>query len=241
MRIVCLLAFLSSFLPHAMRAEQLRYPLYCMYTPQFESMYRDYFLPSIKDPFDLVTKVYPEECPSGKFQSEGWNLTMLRKLEMLREAILSNWNQIFFYSDVDIVFIKPVLSVCIQYLGEKDFVVQQGWPRKKICAGFFVMRGNEKTLQLIDLAIDQMVNHGVEDDQTAMQRILTQSTVFDWDLLPSDQFPNGRRVTASGGLFAPGEEILLPDSMLLFHANCCIGLEDKYAFLDQVIKIVDGK
>lgn len=215
-----------------------------MYTPQFETLYQDYFLPSLKDDFEIVLKKPPQECPTGWFRSTGWENTMLRKLELLQEAIKENWNQIFFYSDIDIIFLKPILEESLICLGSHDFVVQQGWPRKKLCAGFFVMKGNEKTLNLIMKAYHLLKTKKCVDDQVAIQDALDTSEkgFLSWAFLPSEKFPNGNRVLKkSKEHYSVNSEIEIDDSILLFHANCCIGLENKYHFLTRVQELYSNK
>ncbi len=217
-------------------ASQPQYKLYCMYTPQFQTLYEHYFLPSIKDDFELIVKKIPEECPTGAFRSDGWDKTMLRKLELLEEAILAHQeDQIFFYSDVDIIFLKPILETCLMYLGDSDFVVQQGWPKNSLCAGFFVMRGNEKTLLWIKDAQSLLTDKECIDDQLALQEALKRKEEIKWDFLPSNEFPNGRRVLKEpAGYYSKESELVCDDSMLLFHATSCIGLDNKYDFLTRV-------
>jgi hypothetical protein len=209
------------------------YKLYCFYTPDFKPLYEEYFLPSIKDDFEIIAKEYPQECPSGAFKSDGWGTTMLRKLEMLQEAVLEHWgDRIFFYSDIDIIFFKPIIPTILNHLKERDLVAQQGWPGRQLCAGFLVMKGNEATLKLITRAIQLLQNGGAKEDQTALRKILAlYPEEIKWALLPSEQFPNGKRVLKS-----PRSNIELDRSILLFHANCCIGLEQKYEFLNRVIQ-----
>lgn len=222
----------------SLSAEQSHYKLYCMYTPHFEKMYAEYFLPSLKDDFEIIVETYPQECPSAAYRTEGWDKTMLNKLKVLKRAVLENWGgKIFFYSDVDIIFLKPILETSLEHLGSLDFVVQQGWPRNKLCAGFFVMRGNERTLQLINAAYDLLEEKVCIDDQVALQKVLDDLSEdsIAWKLLPSEQYPNGRRVLRDPlGHYAKDSEIELPDEIILFHANCCIGLEHKYDFLQRV-------
>lgn len=218
---------------------QDKYKMYCMYTPKFKNLFQDYFLPSLKDDFELVVNECPQDCFSGNFRNEGWNKTMLNKLKLLQEAILENWNQVFFYSDIDIVFLKPILDISLEILGNNDFVVQQGWPKDRLCAGFFVMRGNEKTLQLIKNAYNLLNENLCVDDQVALQQVLDEFNpgAITWKFLPSKQFPNGRRVLKqTTGHYSKYSEIELNDSMVLFHASCCVGLENKYHFLRRVQK-----
>lgn len=56
-----------------------------------------------------------------------------------------------------------------------------------------------------------------------------------WKFLPSEQYPNGRRVLKQlKGPYCKESELELFQEMLLFHANCCIGLDNKYHFLQRV-------
>jgi hypothetical protein len=209
-----------------------------MYTPAFQTLFSGYFLPSLKDDFDVVVYEYPQDCHAGAFRADGWEKTMLNKLALLQKAILDNWNnQVFIYSDIDIIFLKPILEPSLHALGDNDFVVQQGWPRNGICAGFFVMRGNEKTLKLIQTAYRLLQEKNCIDDQVAIQTVLDNLTTDDiaWRFLPSKQFPNGRRVMKeTHGHYTQESEIELDDTIVLFHANCCIGLDNKYHFLQRV-------
>ena len=213
--------------------------LYCLYTPQFQVMYERYFFPSIKDDIEIIAREYRQECSSGTFRSDGWDITMLHKLELLKEAVEDHWNdQVFIYSDVDVIFLKPALEALLTFLGDHDFVVQQGWPQNALCAGFFVMRGNEKTLKLITTAHRLLEEKISVDDQVALRKALKEfkKGEISWRFLPSEQFPNGYRVLKTGAaeLYSANSEIVLDDSIILFHANCCIGLENKYDFLMRV-------
>lgn len=219
-------------------SEQTRYKLYCMFTPKFKTLLEEYFLPSLQDDFEVIINEYPQDCASGDFRSPGWARTMLYKLELLLKAIVENGsNQIFFYSDIDIIFLRPILEKSLSHLKDLDFVVQQGWPEEKLCAGFFVMRANERTLKLMMKAYHLLKEGLYADDQLAIQAALKefQTEGIAWAFLPSEEYPNGKRVIKSPyGHYSAGAQVELDQSILLFHANCCIGLENKYHFLDCV-------
>lgn len=219
-----------------------RFKLYCFYTPLFQSLYENHFLTSLKDDFEVVTKEFSQECPSGLFQSKGWDLAMFRKLQMLRQAVEEHIDQkVFFYSDIDIIFLRPIIDSCLHFLGDLDFVIQQGWPEQKLCAGFIVFRGSKRTLKLIDTALDLMERGICPDDQKALRRAMQMipPEELSWAFLPPLQFPNGRRAFKNSSLkmsslYSKTTEIDIDDSILLFHANCCIGLENKIDFLARV-------
>jgi len=232
------------FLPFVALAEETDIPikLYCFYTPQFQSIYERYFLPSIQDSLTVVCKEFPQDCPTSLFKSPGWEKTMLHKLEFLIEAIQENWNRVFLYSDIDLIFLKPALETILFHLQGRDFVIQQGWPSTGICAGFFAMRGNERTLKWFSQAHDLFQKGICSDDQTALQLALRKFLTNDlsWTFLPSEQFSNGRKVLKNilenRGMYSKDSEISLDPSIVLFHANCCLGLENKTHFLEKVQK-----
>ncbi len=224
-------------------ASEVKYKLYCMYTPIYEEFFKAVFLPSIKDNFSLEVYSYPQDCPSGEFYTPGWSKTTSNKLLMLKEAIIDNWGGIFFYSDIDIAFMQPILEHSLHYLGLNDFVVQQEWPYKQLCSGFFVMRGNKRTLKLIEKAYYLQSQGYCSDDQTAIQMALKDRLFkgIQWQFLPIEQYPNGQYLLNPQGresqLYSKGSVVTVNSSMLLFHANWCVGLEQKQDFLERAQKM----
>jgi Nucleotide-diphospho-sugar transferase len=238
---IFLLCFLSTLI-----AGEMRCKLYCFYTPQFESLYKEYFLPSLKDDFEVVARQCEQECPSGEFATPGWEKTMYRKLEILRDAVLEHLDgKVFIYSDIDIIFLRPILDTVLKLLGNNDCIVQQGWPSTSLCAGFMIIRGNEKTKNWIDQALALMEQGICPNDQRALRKALEDIPKKELSLnfLPSLQFPNGRRVLKdkSLSLYTNDAEIAIDDSILLFHANCCKGLENKMHFLSRVKELYERK
>lgn len=217
---------------------QTRYRLYCYYTPKFKYLYENYFLPSIKDDFEVKAFTYPEECLSGNFMEDGWDRVMLQKLAMLEVAIQENWQQVFIYSDIDIIFFKPILDIALKHLGSNDLAAQKGWPKNKICAGFLIMRGNERTLNLVKEAYRLLEQNAFCDDQAAIRALLESNELaISWTFLPIDQFPNGRYLLLDEeGYYSTGRKVYLTKEIALIHANCCIGLENKYHFMNQIIE-----
>ncbi|MCH9630438.1 MAG: hypothetical protein S4CHLAM37_04380 [Chlamydiia bacterium] len=228
---------------------QKSFKLYCMYTPSFKRLYEESFKPSIKDNFEIIAKVYPDHCPSGEIHAKGWEKVMLNKLELLEQAVRENWNnQVFFFSDIDIIFFDSIIPKALQCLGERDFVAQQGFVTQKsaaykICAGFFVMRGNLKTLKLIRTAYDLLEKGICIDDQVAIRKALKilKLEKIDWGLLPLEEFANGRIVLRKNQknpnslyLYHADSKIELPDSIVMFHATFCKGLDLKLDFLKRV-------
>ena len=122
--------------------------IYVFYTPSHESLYRDWFLPSLKDDYEFVVKRYEQRSLSGDFMDKGWIETMHAKVDLILEGIRDNMGEVFVHADVDIQFFKPTIKILSRLIEGKDFVVQRDNPQGVACAGFFACRANKKTLQL---------------------------------------------------------------------------------------------
>ncbi|MCH9630114.1 MAG: hypothetical protein S4CHLAM37_01070 [Chlamydiia bacterium] len=239
----CMIFFL-----HVEGVAQEKHTLYVFYTPLYVSLYQEYFLPSIKDDFVIDSREFPQICASGKYGDRGWNQTMLFKLDLLEEAIQKHWGGVFFYSDCDVIFFRPIIDECLKQLGDLDLVAQREWPYSSLCAGFIVMRGNAKTLALIRKAKYFLTKYDM-DDQQAIARTLRREFIKDlkWKLLPSSLFPSGMRGlqksrdTEKRSVFEIGCEVEIDSSILMFHANWCKGPAKKHAFLDRVIERYEQK
>lgn len=226
------------------QSTQTTFKLYCMYTPKFQVLYEKFFLPSIKDEFEIIVTEVPEYCPSGKIHDIGWEKVMLKKLKILEQGVKENWNnRIFFYSDVDVIFLDSVVQKALQCLGNKDFVAQQGHSDKSLCAGFLVMRGNAKTLKLIQTAYRLLEEKQCIDDQIALKKALKKFSFenISWGLLPLTQFANGCYVLKKSHenikdpiRYSFDSLIELPEPIVMFHATFCLGLKNKLHFLRRV-------
>lgn len=89
--------------------------LYTFYTESHKELYEDWFLPSTDIDPDIdeveVYSFYDQICKSGEYGSKNWPKAMACKTEMIIEAIKNNWNQVFIYSDVDIIFLQPIKNI----------------------------------------------------------------------------------------------------------------------------------
>src|SRR5271156_6118261 len=121
--IIFLLIF--SFVSH-IKSENMR--LYSFYTPSHEVLKNNWFLPSIQDNFEIDIRFFQQECEEATFKENGWNTTMLHKVEMIIDSIQKNWNKIFIYADIDIQFFKPIEKLIERYMEYNDLVVQRNNP-----------------------------------------------------------------------------------------------------------------
>ena len=217
--------------------------LYALYTPSHKILKDKYFLPSIQDDFDIVLEFYDQTCPSAKFMREGWTETTMRKVDLIIRAIKENWGSIFIFSDVDIQFFCPIQQTVLMYMHDNDMMIQKNSPSGVLCTGFFVCRGNEKTLQLWKDVKKTMEKGGLYSDQNSLNHCIKRHSKnnpynVNWSYLPDTFFGGG---TLTGCEWHPGESLPIPRDIMMHHANWTKGIKNKIAQLVYVRKAVRNR
>jgi hypothetical protein len=231
--------------------------LYSFYTPSHRVLLEKWFLPTIKDDYEILVKEGKQHSPSGAFKEEGWGRTMLDKVEWIIHAVEENLGDIFVYSDADVQFFRPTKHALLESIRDKDLSIQQDNPEGVLCAGFFICRSNRKTLRLWKDIFKKVASNNLTEDQSELNkilkgraplinvagkaRILSSRLGFNkyclkWNYLPLE-FYGGGRLTQK--LWTPGINLNIPDKIMLHHANYTIGLENKIAQLKYVRGIVN--
>jgi len=194
----------------------------------------EWFLKTLRDDWQLDIKYL--EGPEGNWgTSEFFNVTSLKKLECLIQAIKDNWNNIIIWSDMDIQFFGKCEDIILRSLDGKDITFQAEWAGKNtVNVGFFAMRCNEKTLSLWDYVL-RCCKNNIQDlgkekflfgDQTVTNMALRENTInVKWCLLPESiwAMSNGREP---------------PIDIVLHHANCVGSIEKKLQQMEYIRKIV---
>ena len=239
--------------------------LYAFYTPSHEILKNEWFLPSLKDDYELKIEKYDQECPTGNYKKQGWVRAMLRKAEIIVHAIKDNCDGMFIYSDVDIQFFKPTQDLSCQLMKRKDLALQRDSPEGGLCAGFFICRANWKTLKLWEDICRFLAKSDNRDDQDVLNDFLLTSRivprmlnrlveVFDknkqWAIHCRPHFSNSYGIkwrylpmeffgggTLTGKQWTPGTSLVIPRNIVLHHANWTVGLENKIAQLQYVRNI----
>jgi len=217
--------------------------LYALYTPSHEILKEEFFLPSLQDDFEIIFEFCDQTCPSARFMSEGWTKTTLRKVDLIIRAIKENWGSVFIFSDVDIQFFGPIEDILLACMGDKDMVIQKNSPAGVLCSGFFVCRGNEKTLRLWQDVKKTMQERGSYSDQISLNHCIKRSSKknpYDivWDYLPDTFFGGG---TSTGCEWFPGMSLPIPENIIMHHANWTNGIKNKIMQLKYVRSHVQKK
>lgn len=243
--------------------------LYVVYTASHAKLYHEWFLPSLKDPFDLrVCEMDEQFSTTGNYMSEGWIKTMQVKVDLILNAIRENPGKIFFHSDVDVVFFKPIQNELEQFMRGSDMAVMRDSQEGHLCAGFFAGRGNERMLKLWSAIRENLVPGASMHDQHWLNEFLLRrgnfisaklkgmaSRILSWGLFPrhaanpllSNPFgvrwrylPDSYRCPR-GTFWQPNEPLDVPQNIAVHHANWTVGIENKIAQLQYVCDVVEKR
>jgi len=196
--------------------------VYTYYTESHKNMFDNYFSKTIED-LEIKAFIGEQECKSGEYYSTGWKTTTMKKVDVFINAVKENMGDIFVFSDVDIQFFGPIKDSLLQELGDFDIAIQNDY-NGGLCSGFFICRGNERTLNMFE----SMKNNGhlYAEDQYAlnMNLHLCKVTVLSTRFWTFGQF---------GGQWK-GQIFDIPENILMHHANWTEGINNKIKLLDIV-------
>ena len=197
------------------------------YTESHSKLFADYFIPSIKDKFDIIGKCGQQISPDGNYFNQGFSETTKDKIEFLLETLkTSEEDETVLFCDVDIIFLGPIKD----YLGnydQYDMSFQEG--HGGLNTGFFIMKNNQKVRNLLDLVVKNC--HMYHDDQITLNFLIKNTELryctFDVRIMS---------VADSIGPKIWNNEIFdIPEKTLVFHACWCAGVDNKIKLLDYVL------
>jgi hypothetical protein len=212
--------------------------LYYMYDSMVVDM-KNMFVDNIKDPFELIkieinTPEFNENTDHTlKFGGgiDVWKSRVNNILNIIKE---SPNNEHFIFSDIDIIFYKPVMPKLYELIENKDVLFLRElfegiheWQGGNINFGFNIIRANKKTYNFFDkVRVELERTNGWE--QMIINKFLYSPNDFNlnWDLLPPTF------LSTSVGLHNITKDILM------YHANCAVTKESKYNLINQVNEIV---
>ncbi len=236
--------------------------LYTFYTPQHDVLYREWFLPSIRDDVDIVANEADDGLESSDFMEAGWNDIMIEKCRIILHAIDHINGDIFIYSDVDVQFFRPILPLIAPIIRDCDLLLQREKPEGLGCAGFMVVRANTRTRDLFDTVRTRIAERKIfNSDQGALNDILIYDMISTldlkqqslnifrrhkmlnsisntcgvvWNYLPLSFYsPGHERV-----MWEPGNVLHPPHDIAMHHANWTIGVHNKISQLRYVKSLV---
>jgi hypothetical protein len=148
--------------------------LYALYTPSHEVLAEEWFLPSLRDDYDLRVESQAQRGPKAdhRYGTAAFNRTTLAKVELILQAIEDNWNDPFVFSDVDVQFFQPTREALDASIRGRDISFQQNQINGEINTGFFACRGNERTRSLWAGVKATMRDHPEWNDQDALNHLM---------------------------------------------------------------------
>lgn len=253
--------------------------LYSLYTNHHKVFKDNWFIPSLKEEFDLNIREYQIDN-KGEIGNKAFKDAMLLKVSTIIEAIQENNNEIIIYSDIDIQFFKKFKNYIKKEMLNYDMLIQRDSPFGVFCAGFMVIKCNRSTLNLFKKIRETMLLRDTHDDQQILNELLFYDLIesnfsirlrvfvhrrvkhllnlffnkendshklftkfknpFNLKVnhLPNTFFSGG---TFSANLWKPNEHLMIPDDIILHHANWTIGIKNKIEQLNYVRKIVNDR
>lgn len=217
--------------------------VYAIFSNSHEILYKNYFLPSLKNTdLELIVEKF-EQIGSGICDSAHWNEIMMKKVEFIIETIKGNWGDIFVCSDIDIIFLKNVSKDLIFRLKGKDIVFQtERIKGNEVNCGFYACRANENSLKLwqeCKSRFKEEILQGVKtNEQIIINKILLENSPVKFGLLPLGKYYSPRMpLDIDDNVIRNMPEI--PQNICTYHANFLYDLRQKETVLLKVKEIIN--
>jgi hypothetical protein len=206
-------------------------PLYTLVTPSHEVLRHRFFEPTLPDDVELRLTCH-ENKGAGHIGTWSFHRGVVRKCEVIVQAIRENWGNVFIWSDIDVQFFSPLSPWVEPAMQEHDIAFQIDAPGPSLCNGFFFCRANEDTLQLWQdtLELTRKSGNGAYD-QEHMRDILWGGRKMKWGHLPPVFFGGG---TFTGDLWQPDLDFPVPEQAVVHHANFTCGVPNKVRQFEYV-------
>jgi len=224
-----------------------KWKLYTVYSESHEMLFQKWFLGTMQDDFEVISRRIDQNCRAASYMTEGWDTAVLQKIPLILEAIDAHTeNGFFIFSDVDVQWLGPVAGRLRRHLAEHpgvDIFFQSDAKKDPgghgdICTGFFVCKGNIRTRAFWTLVGERMRRHG-QGDQITSQQIIRSNTVCGLNVgtLPEDFWGPGSGLIAPLR-WKPGMFLDPPPNLLVHHANWTVGVANKAAQLEYIARKV---
>lgn len=207
------------------------------YSDTHYSIYSGFFLDSYKkylSHHELISKKVSQISPTGEYESEGFDLMMLEKVNLILENIDLLDDNPFLYTDCDVQFFGNLEFEIDNY----DILFQNDFTSNNHCAGFFIAKQNQKVFDFFYEVKKRLMNSigSKTHDQTIINNLFEEG----YDKISKNMLPYKKYWTvafSTNGAIWSGQEILVPDEIIAHHANFTIGINNKLELLKRVKEI----
>lgn len=201
--------------------------LMTFYSDSHKILYDQYFKPSVEkfNEYDLIS-YQAEQFGTGSFMEKGWKEAMGKKIDFIIDMINDCWGDYFVFADADVIFFGKTNYYLLDQVKHFDAAFQAD--AGKLCAGFFIMKCNERTLNFMTTV--RNMYYAYPEDQTAMQN---HAQLINYKLLPTEIFNishiNGNKV------WDCDYSLKIPSNIRVFHGNWTIGIDNKIRIMNFAI------
>jgi hypothetical protein len=190
-----------------------------------------FFAPTLPDDVQLHQR-FEQIDGAGSIQDPSWRRAITLKVEFILHAIDAEMGGVFAFTDVDVQFFGSFRDWFSRSLAGNDMVFQTDAPGPALCTGFFFCHANTLTRTFWEQVLAGVrASEGRDDDQVVARRLAFKAAGLKWSCLPTVFFGGG---TLTGRGWNPGDELPIPDGILMHHANFTIGVPNKIRQLEYV-------
>jgi len=204
------------------------------YSESHKEIYNNFFTPSyekyLTKKFNLISEFIPQVCKTGDFASEGFDLAMLKKVEIILSNINTKEDGKFVFSDCDVQFFGDIDIDCNDY----DIFFQKDYFDDARCAGFFICKQNKKVKTFFELVYKNLKDslNGKIDDQYIINKLINNQSDIKHSFLPTEKYWTIGNYTK--GKVWDCSEFEVPNSIVMHHANFTIGTKNKIELMSKV-------
>lgn len=214
--------------------------IYTFYTDTHQELLDDWFMKTVDDAEKVHVEKFDQECSTGSFMDEGWNKTMIKKVDYILECISND--KPFIHADCDIQFFDKVSDDMSKIMDEKDLDIlgqDDGWLGgiKTMCAGFFMCRPSDTMKEVFENVKNMVISGFSGNDQLALNFLLQNnySDTVRSDLLDEKYYSVWRDTNC--GLWSESTQLNIPSSIKMHHANYVTGVDTKIKLMKEIRKI----
>jgi hypothetical protein len=200
--------------------------------------------------YTLISKKIEQLSPTGEYNSKGFDLTMLEKINWIIDNIDINDKSNLVFSDCDVQFFGDLdfdmsdFDILFQhdYHNNFNYAWFPGEPNRlgeypNYCAGFFICKQSEKIKNFFLDVRDNLIKNlnGTLHDQTMINKMINDGYIINHGKLNSNLYWTVGFST--NGHVWNGQSIKVPDNIIMHHANFTIGVNNKIELMNLVKKI----
>jgi hypothetical protein len=192
---------------------------------------------------DCVLYETPQVCESGNYNEPGFAEVCQGKLVCLSSIEIG---ESVCYVDADCLILPGLAGWCSEWLENNPATIGHGKDIRRrsdnagqFCAGTMVFTQTEKTVSWFKFLkmLAWMLDKHDQDALTATL-LMAQRYPVSLEFLDNKVFSNWSTSGELSQIVWMGEELIVPESTLCWHANFVVGVEKKIEMLEKVVDIL---